>query len=108
MMNSWQFAQSRVLRLVLATARSPQWSGAEMIASATVVVIARDGATDTRAKSMRWTRYRALTTSAGSSGFHGVDTALFLAGRQMDVPEYNDCQRLLINTSEGPEPKPTH
>ena len=108
MMNSWQFAQSRVLRLVLATA-----------AIAAVVGCRNDrkrhgggdstrhGATDSTREVDAMDTLPCPHYFSRFFRFHGVDTALFLAGRQMDVPEYNDCQRLLINTSGGPDPKPT-
>ncbi|MEO8878866.1 MAG: hypothetical protein ABI446_00555 [Gemmatimonadaceae bacterium] len=35
------------------------------------------------------------------------DSVLSLAGRQIDVPEYNDCQRLLVNKSGGLDPQYT-
>lgn len=33
---------------------------------------------------------------------------LSLVGSQIDIPEYNDCQRLLVNNSGGPSPAYTH
>jgi hypothetical protein len=99
MMNGWQFAQSRVLRLIVATAAIAAVLGCPDRT--------RHGDND---RTREGDAMDTLPCPHYNSRFftgRGIDTTQFLAGRQMDIPEYNDCQRLLVNTSGGPDPKYT-
>lgn len=92
MMNSWEFVRSPVLRLLVATAAIAAVLGCRPSSSSP----RRDNeAMDSGPCPHYWSRFFKS---------RGMDTALFLAGRQIDVPEYNDCQRLLVNSSGKPDP----
>jgi len=92
MMNSWQFARIPMLLLWAATGAIAAVSGCRPSSRSR----GRNGeAMDSKTCPHYWSKFFAA---------RGEDTILVLAGRQENVPEYNDCQRLLVNTSGKPDP----
>ena len=96
MKNSWQFTWLPVLRLLVATGLIAAALGYRPSSRSIASEPQRhDQMKDPGPCPHYWSRFFRN---------HNVDTSLFLAGRQIDVPEYNDCQRLLVNTSSKPDP----
>jgi len=97
MRNSWQFAPSCVLRLVVATAVIAAACGCRQEKRRSTEVAQRhEGeATESTPCPHYWSSFFAR---------RGGDSMLILPGRQEDDPEYNDCQRLLVNSSNKPDP----
>ena len=95
MRNSWQFARSHVLRMLVATCVIAAMLGCPRKSSSIASARPHDEeAMDPGPCPHYWSRFFKE---------RGEDTTLFLAGRQIDVPEYNDCQRLLVNSSSRPD-----
>lgn len=88
MMNSWKFAQSRVLWLLIATGVIAAALGCERLSA----LRGRDAETGP------CPHYWSLFFKN-----RGLEPGAFLAGPQLDVPEYNDCQRLLVHKSGHPD-----
>jgi hypothetical protein len=92
MRNSWHFAPSHVLRMLVATCVIAATLGYSRKSSSIASAPRHDKqVTDLGPCPHYWSRFF-------KNHNHGDPIAL-LAGRQIDVPEYNDCQRLLVNNS---------
>lgn len=99
MMNSWQFARSPVLRLLVATGVIAAVLGNTSTSSSIAIAPLQGG--DPGPCPHYWSRFFRNQSSS-------EDKILLLPGRQIDVPEYNDCQRLLVNDSGRLDPAYTH
>ena len=91
MRNSWQFARSHVLRILVATCVIGALLGYSRKSSSIASAPRHDKqVTDPGPCPHYWSKFFKN---------HGQEPIPSLPGRQIDVPEYNDCQRLLVNKS---------